>query len=278
MVKTWTNPPARLPFPKGFPASSTLESPAEDIVENIRLGLKSQGMDFDAVSRIHIAYPHKAITASRHYERTMKHIHAVRDRLEEDYPGISWKMASAITEKQALNRFKNDFNHYALTVHQEFGIKAGDKGRLFLREEKPVFLLMDDVIDAGTTMAELHNYITHNGGVVAAVVAGLSPVEIAQVKARALPGLDRKWGGAIPDLARRMLAKPDAGIQHVNDEMRKLEEALNSRGNSLHALTNNEISKLAEEFEGLENLDQVKECIRLFSVRAEPQLPGLRPD
>lgn len=256
-------PKARLEFPKHFmPKTMHLgRDTKEKLVQKIDAALQKNGLSLGSVGRMTIAYPHKdpALFFRRHsggYDAAVDFIAMVKAAA----PQVEWLMADAICETVHLNRtLRGSSSFYSITQSHQYAVRPElqKKPLPFLSNDnknQEVFIIVDDVMEQGTTIANLCSYLTHNGALVlGAAVDG--EIDVLQrrhaweedITLRAEFRDASRNTGQLPHLAQAFAASAlKYGHQDATPDkcLEVFEEALQEHGKSLFSLTHAECSRL----------------------------------
>ena len=268
--RTLTNPPTRREIRPDFPQTIHLLD-AQKIFEVLEDELGKYGTSLNEVGHITVAYPHKHPELfPNHNDKAAQPLWFFERIVRRDpvLSSIDWLTADGLVETIHLSRTKeeNQTSLYALTVHQRYDLHMPSQTTPlpFLeqkREGKEFFVIVDDGVEQGTTVANLMSYIEHNEGTVLAVAiagfrGGTAENDIAQ-KRQKLPQVDisprfnstARNTGRMEELANtlssqaaqeRLDIKPDKCIA-------LLEKGLNKNGISVYAMTDGECRRLIKE-------------------------------
>lgn len=279
---TFSNPARRRPIRGDFPeAIASAAYSDEEILAVIDAELKKHGTTLRGVARINIAYPHKhPVRRPDHDNKATDDTVSFTERLGRAAPEIRWAMADALYEERHLARSLDQSSLHALTARQKFDVDQSLQAEPLAFKspggKKEFFILYDHGIDQGTTLANLMNYIEHNGGAVLAAGSPYFRAHLAQkpslYSAKAAFNNAAYYQGRIPDLAlafsrstREPIIRSDlvnqktGGLLHAIKGRAELtpqecadafEAALSRHGNSLFALTDGECTRLINTVSG----------------------------
>ncbi len=261
-VRSLSMPKLRLEFPQHFMLETMdfVRDTKEELVLKIDTALQKNGFSLDTVGRITIAYPHKdpnLFTDRRGgYDAAMSFL----EKVSEAAPQVEWLTADALCDTVHLQRMWNGHNSlYTITKSHTYAVRPELQERPlpFLdpdNKKQEVFIIVDDILEQGTTVANLCSYLTHNGALVlGAAVDG--ELEILQKRYGWDDDVDLKAEfkdanrntGQLPALAR---AFTDSALKHGHREatpdkcLEVFEEALREHGKSVFSLTQAECFRL----------------------------------
>lgn len=258
--------PHRVELRHDFPFTLSFWKP-DETVGRLRKLMHAEGItDWDG-ARINIAYPHKNPDVfPGHFDGARQSAVEMRKVGREHAPGIEWRIAEEIVENRTLGRSEDQSSIHALTVRQKFQLRTPnvDTSPTPFRFKNPntgkpeLFVIVDDCIEQGTTMANLLSYIEKNGGkVVAAVAAGSMDLPQRRITANGHLHFDNKGSkffdagrnsGRLPQLAHSFskAAKRD-GLKITPQKCIDIFEGrLNLFGNTVFAMTDGECERLVE--------------------------------
>ena len=263
--KTLSNPSRRMEIRADFPDVIHFNSSVRRIRHLLDQELRKQGTTLDCMERITLAYPHK------HPELYPGHVNLAKMRVEEfrvlarsAAPHVQWIVADGLCETVHLKRSEDQTSLHALTKRQIYDIHRPSQETpcpFFepLHTAKEFFMIVDNGIEQGTTIANLMSYITYNGGCVLGAAA---------VRSRALVQQEHRPKNAVSlsaqfnDPARNAKKLPrlaQAFSRSAKDNRRDwspaacldmFEQHLNMHGNSVFALTDGECERLIETMHG----------------------------
>jgi hypothetical protein len=253
------NPQTRAEIPGDFPPALSPYDPAAGF-ELIRQALAREGVTPEEAGTIHLAYPHKHSGLHPHHEnKAESSVMAFRDRMQSVAPQVHWSVAGALCERLHLGRSENQTSLYALTAKQVYDVYAPAQKEASpfdpARKKPEFFIIVDTVIEQGTTVANMMSFIRHNGGKVL-MIAGDRRAAIAQKAEQYanqnFPQLSAPFNDAarntarLPQMAKAFAGSAErAGFSWSPDEcMHRFEDALQSCGNSVFALTDGECKKI----------------------------------
>lgn len=263
-----SNPETRAEIPADFPETISPYS-AEEALGLIKAQLEKRGTTLEKVKRINIAYPHKhkGIYPNHANSATQRAI-AFQQKMQKIAPGIEWVLADALSERVHLDRSGDQSSFHALTGKQVYDVYMPAQKQPFPfadknRTEKEYFVIVDNTIEQGTTIANLMSYIVHNNADVLMVQAdrhaplvqkrgtfdennvvdvySSGPVTLSPVFNSAA-----RNNGRVPQLAVAFSkSAKEAGIDwSPQQSIEKFEAALQRHGNSVFALTEGEATRL----------------------------------
>lgn len=227
---------------------------------------------------IGIAWPQKG---GEHYDKATKPARRLQGLLSRDL--IHTVTLDNLYEKNCLDRSSKQGSIHALRARQDYflkGVPESGKDSFFqklssLFPESPFFnirtarritdglypkyfVLVDDIIDQGTTLANLASWLTANDRV---VLAAFSPVVIPgssslpqQKSARSLSATFKRAAfnnGRVPDIAEALAGSAQREGLDISEEtcLNLLENGLRRQDLALDLLTNGECSRLVEDLE-----------------------------
>ncbi len=259
--------PHRVELRRDFPYTMSFWKP-DETVDRLRKMMQAEGVQEYQGARINIAYPHKNPDVfPGHFDGALQSAVELRKVGREYAPGVEWRIATEIVENVALGRSEDQSSIHALTARQQYVVRpvADDVGpQLPFRFKNPdtgkpeLFVIVDDCIEQGTTLANLLSYIEKNGGkVVAAIAAGHMDLPQNRVERNGHFYFDNKGSpffdptrntGRLPQLAHSFskAAKRDGLKISPQKCMDVFEGRLNLFGNSVFAMTDGECERLAE--------------------------------
>jgi len=166
-ARAFENPRFRVPIRADFPKIINPYN-FRDVAINIRDELEKRGLRFEDIEQINLSFPHKE--GSRHNNGAQS-ARILTDNLGDLLPQKRWVMARGIFDAAHLGRSENQSAVHALTERHVYGVDMEKQQRElpFLRENfqgESYFILVDDCFEQGTTLANLHSFIEHNGGTV----------------------------------------------------------------------------------------------------------------
>jgi len=254
-----SNPLKRCEIRKDFP-EVIANFKVKKLLKVIDQELIKHGTSLEKVGHITLVYPHKhPILFPDHHNSAENATIMLKKQLKRLAPQVQWITADAICETLRLNRSKNQTSLYALMTHQIYDIyKPSQKDYLpFINpphQGKDFCVIVDRVIEQGTTISDLKNYIEHNGGfVLAASASALNGTSFAQKKGSfKKTHLSKKFNdasrntGRLPEMAEAFSKSAKKSSFNWSPKlcMDMFNESLKKHGNSVFALTNNECSEL----------------------------------
>lgn len=263
------NPQERMDIRPDFPDLAVYrpddDAAAQKILQVIRQELAKQGTTLEEAGRITIAYPHKHPDLfPGHKNRGADHAAQFKKLMQKAAPGIEWITADGLVETRRLNRSKDQTAVHALTQRQHYEMHEPSQAvRLPFTDaanrKKEFFVIVDDAIIQGTTVANLMNFIEHNGGKVLMASARESndgtPIAQKQLEGGGISGhfSDKTSNtGRLPQLAKAFAASARADGQDWTEKecIEKLDAALHKNGMSVRALTDGECNTLLQTLEG----------------------------
>lgn len=254
-ARTFTHPDARLPLPGHIKASlpychgSTAAHTLDTTIKALGYDRAAEGHD------IIIAYPHKH-PDRQHKNEGLYFALAAQESLKKQWPETRLIMAHALYETVHLGRSEDRSSIHALSGQQRFAIDAGlQEDPLPFLHEAPtaarpaLFIIVDDIIEQGTTIANMASFITHNGGTVVAALTYNQADALRQLSP--LPQffsvLDKPYDqGFAPTLATWFAdaARRDKTNYTPMETVALMEAALQPHGRSLLTLTQGECNRL----------------------------------
>ncbi len=178
LYKTFQNPCGRQPLRADFPAMTEPTGQAEKLVAIIKAELEKKGVTWDKAGRINIAFPQKdrELFPHRRRNRGLHQAHLTKKELEMYAPHIEWALAEGLLETRDLDRRGNQSSLHALTGQQAYRFDPSLQIDHFPfaesgSTEDHYFIVVDHTSEQGTTLANLINWITVNGGTVLAAAA-----------------------------------------------------------------------------------------------------------
>ena len=256
--RTLENPPARVAIADDFPKVLDRYEPKE-CLKALDRQLKKRGASLGDVGHITIAYPHKTLKDKDYHNGAHSIAKTLAADLEKHCPHVNWILADAIHETVKLGRSEDQTSLHALKGRQIYAVDPDVQHvrlpfiETSFRPDREFFIVTDGCIEQGTTLANLISYITHNGGDVLAAMAR-NEVWLQQQESESKiklqdPSMQK---GRIPDLARafhasarkdRLAVTPDRCVEII-------EAGLQACGNSLHALTDGECTRIINSLDG----------------------------
>lgn len=260
-----TNPEMRVELPADFPPILD-GSFRGNLAGALRKEMEKRGMTLEEAGHINIAYPHKhPVLYPGHQNNAADVLNEVKQRLQDDEPGIEWRPVDGLVERVRLGRSENQTSVHAITAQQVFDIHmASQKTPLPLGPQhgkKEFFIVVDTGAEQGTTYANMISYILHNGGTVLAAVSGYTGGVPLRQKTpdddkdlRQLAKLKPEFNDASRNtgqLARMALAFADSARESGKDWtpaqcLEMFEDKLGKLGNTVFALTNGEAERLID--------------------------------
>jgi hypothetical protein len=274
------NPSKRQEIQPDFPRALAPYS-GEEALQLITAELSRRSVDIESVDHINIAYPHKHPGIYPAYHNTAEErAYAFRERMVAVAPQIEWVIAEALVERVRLGRSENQTSFHALTGKQEYDIylKVQHEPLPFAHKDRwrEFFVIVDNTIEQGTTIANMMSYIRYNGGDVL-MAQGDHRVHIAQHRDVANDMAD--IGAAFNDVSRNTGRLPELAVafsysakRHGRDwtpkqAIEKFEAAINKYGNSVFALTDGEVQRL------IKNVNGTQESFPSLLEKLEKQAP-----
>ncbi len=304
-----SNPDQRRPLRDDFPPVVNLALWCESSRWKLGAGLNERiGQEIEkslgsvsAATRITVAYPHKAPGWIFAHDNGLRpHVAGITNKLEQAFPEISFEIADGLCEKHQLNRSaarnqnviktamkQQPFYYVPKLQGSPISLLAED------RQEKELFILVDDVFCQGTTAANMISFIEHNGGHVltAAAVEGVmghtyhavnpcSYLPQQEIKMRgsmdnsrydrdfkngqALRGTFKNAAynkGCLPVLAEAFYqaAQKEGVYADMSHEqhLEVIDQSLRAHGRSLSTMTNGECYHMANFFGGSRSMEPV---------------------
>ncbi len=266
-----TNPLIRQGIRPDFPPSLNIGNGIGAFVELVEDELKKEGSRLQDIKSIYIAYPHKHPEIfPAHRDPNSDDLLLFKRVLEDQCPQIDWRIATSIVETVNLGRSNNQGSVHALTGKQVYEVYEKEKSfetpapNLFVTSKgecsNPYFIVADHMIDQGTTMANLINFLEHNEGKVLGVLSNTCKMLAQEDTLYCCPevSLSGEFAnpsrniGRLPELARMFSSSAKLHqYKHKTPQecMEVFERALNEVGHSVFALTDGECIKLIREVE-----------------------------
>jgi len=262
-----SNPAKRAEIPADFPETISPYS-AEEALQLIEAQLAKRGTSLEEVKRINIAYPHKHKGLfPNHHNSAEERAQSFQRRMQKIAPGVEWVLAQALSERKHLDRSGDQSSFHALTGKQEYDVYLPAQVQPFpfadkARTQKEYFVIVDNTIEQGTTIANLMSYINHNNAEVLMVQADQHKPFAQRRNANDNEALahyaagtvdlgpvfnDRaRNNGRVPQLAVAFSkSAKEAGLDWTpRESIEKFEAALQHHGNSVFALTEGEAAHL----------------------------------
>ena len=167
-LREFFNPTMRMEIRHDFPDIIPLRN-VNDVITALDLELKKQNTNLNEIKRINIAYPHKhPALFIGHHDRAIAHATRLTDQLKLIKPNIDWRIANEICETKHLNRSNNSDPINTLRAKQVYEIHSSENlTPPFLRSlKREFFIVIDHILEQGTTLANLISYISYNDGYV----------------------------------------------------------------------------------------------------------------
>lgn len=270
--RSLTNPDMRVPLRADFPFVLSTQNPTQ-LLEVITAELAKRGKTLESVGEITIAYPRKDTRLFPGYNNSKGEVASYdtiralkkawkRAGQRGRFP-IKLLRADMIGETAYLDRSHNQDSLHVVTHRQQYVARRPWLGRSipFLRadhaDREHYFIIADQYVEQGTTVASLASYLTHNSGHVLAAVrhsdgkTPLAPCNDFGGFEGTYPALKGAFGAAANSnilaalgffLAR---SAKDGGVTVSSDEaLRHVEHSINRYGHSLTALTHWEALRL----------------------------------
>ncbi len=244
--------------------------------------LDNAGLDGIEGRTIYIAYPRKNPHIFPHHSdfdpRDMFR------RLKKKFPKTNWVLVDNIVENRHLDRSSNQTSLHALTQKQDYEVLGPASQNPFLNQQAPpLFLIFDNNVEQGTTMANFASFIEHNGGKILGIVATESRFRQKDTRQRFR---HVTLSGPFTDTTRnigRLAEMADAFYKSVKDRdlmtgfpakadhqgmLENFEDVLNQVGHSVFAMTDGEarrlIQTLRHEFydSGMEDYFEMMKTLR----------------
>lgn len=261
-LKVFENPPRRLEFPAHFmPHTLDIADTAANILKNISDRLEMNGLSLQTVGRIHIAYPHKDPDLHpAHYNGGLYVAENLRTKMQQIAPHVEWSLADEICETIKLNRTAHGDNAiYAMIKEQLYSINPYLKPQpsAFLNpanDRQDVFIIADDIVEQGTTIASLASYLTHNGGLVLGAVTDGERDILQKGYPDLWPALSAPFNTAsgrntarLDELGEAFRASAAAAEPEITAQqcMTAFNAALEYNGKSVFALTDAECNRIS---------------------------------
>ena len=275
--RSLTNPDIRVPLRADFPPVLSFGNPAE-LLGMITAELAKCGETLGSVGELTIAYPNKDPRVFPGYSNGKGEIasHEAIRALKQAWKQAGNKgalpvkllRAGMISETAYLDRSHNQGSLHALTMRQQYAARRPLFGKQipFLSadhaDKKHYFIIADQYIEQGTTVANLASYITHNGGHVLAAVhhndagAALVPQNAfgpfegqhTELKGVFAAAANNRSLAALGFFLARS-AERDGLTVSRDEALQKTEDAINPYGHSLTALTHTETQRLIQSLQ-----------------------------
>ena len=267
------NPASRLCIPATFPAGLDIDVMPGEIMRGIEAGLAASGIHIRDIKRINIAYSHKHPSRQAH-NKAESVAYDLRRRLQAARPEISWPIASGIYEEKQLFRSGNQGSRYALTKSQSFAVDISlqEEPLPFLEEgngEKEYFIIVDNYVEQGTTLANWYSFLAHNGAHIIAVADSNFRVAGSRYLAQLGASGAARGEGSYPDAPYDCGRLPDIGRAFVRlgidsgapvsaqKALACFDQALQPYGVSLFSMTNVECTRLIENLVTYRSLEDL---------------------
>lgn len=275
--RSLTNPDIRVALRADFPPVLSCGDPAR-LLAVVQAELAKCGETLASVGEVTIAYPQKDPRVFPRYNNIKGELactqtmHALRKAWKSS--GSAGKLpvkllrANMIGETAYLNRSDHQGSLHVLTMRQQYAVRSPALGAAipFLSvhhaNKKHYFIIADQYVEQGTTVANLASYITHNGGhVLAAVHSGDEVMPLVPQNAFfAFEGqhatLKGQFGAAANNHALAALgfylaqsAQRDGMSVDCDTALQQVEERINHYGHSLAALTHVEAYRLTQSLQ-----------------------------
>ena len=266
--------PHRLPIRPDFPetiVSFGKMTSAQKLMEI----LKAEGLEgAEKPVRIHLAYPHKDPDLFPGHDNMAEHyVSQFVQSFSRVVTGVEWRPASELVETKRLGRSEDQTSIHALTARQEYRVREpGQTPETPFNFKNPetgapeLFIIVDDCIEQGTTMANLMSHIEKEGGKVVAVAAAQGGKDMVQKKIAGgtINGTHHriettgsrffdpeKNSGRLPHLAHSFAkAAAREGVKITPQKCLDIFEGrLNLFGNTVFAMTEGECERLSESLD-----------------------------
>lgn len=264
-----TNPLVRQDIRPDFPRTIHAHDIGK-ILKVVRQELLKQGTTLAKVERINIAYPHKhPVLYPGYRDQATNGARRLKERLSEKGYGVYWAVADGICETVHLGRSENQTSIHALMSRQIYDIhKPIQYDPIpFIdapRQKKEFFIVTDWAIEQGTTIANMINYIEHNGGHVLAAVTESTPSSFTQESSfwHKKASLSSSFNTSARNTARLgqlayIFSKSarQEGIAWLPEQCLTIFNAcLEKHGNSVFALTDGECKRLIDTIRGVDTM------------------------
>ena len=168
-----SNPAVRREIDPRFPSVIELgmtidEDAVRQLVQNVRQAIAGDTRS----GPVHIAYPQKdprIFPSNRCRSDVYELAHDMKRRLEGLAPEIEWRLDNAIVDQTDLKRssLEKRFSMLGFLDRQHYDLNGHSRLLSALNEAVTSrYILVDDVFEHGTTLANLANFIEHNNSVV----------------------------------------------------------------------------------------------------------------
>ncbi len=261
------NPVKRAEIPADFPGTISPYSAAEALAV-IEAQLAKRGTSLKDVKRINIAYPHKHKGLHpKHHNSAEERALAFQEKMQKIAPDVEWVLAQALSERKHLDRSGDQSGFHALTGKQVYDVYMPAQVQPFpfadkKRTGKEYFVIVDNTIEQGTTIANLMSFIAHNNAEVLMIQAdrhmpfaqrrgvnddtAVNRFSTAPVTLGPAFNDAARNNGRVPQLAVAFSksAKEAGDDWSPEESIEKFEAALQRHGNSVFALTEGEAAHL----------------------------------
>lgn len=182
--------PHRLPIRPDFPETIVSFGKLTSAQKLMEI-LKAEGLEnTEKPVRIHLAYPHKDPEIFPGHDNQAEHyVSQFVQSFSRVVSGVEWRPADELVETKRLGRSEDQTSIHALTARQEYRVRDVDQAaEMPFHFKDPetgqpeLFIIVDDCIEQGTTMANLMSYIEKEGGKVVAVAAAQGGKDMVQQK------------------------------------------------------------------------------------------------
>lgn len=275
--RSLTNPAVRVPLRADFPPVLSFSQPLQ-LLEVIEHELAKRNESLQSVGEICVIYPNKDPRVFLGHSNTKGETacYATMRALKSAWKDIGRARhfparvlsADMISETVYLDRSHNQGSLHALTMRQQYVARKPwyRKQIPFLREDHAArahyFIIADQYIEQGTTVANLASYITHNGGYVLAAVHGedsgtplvpkntFGPFEGQHTELKGVFGAaaNNRSLAALGFFLARAAEREGVALSR-DDALHQVEEAINQCGHSLTALTHVETQRLIKSLQ-----------------------------
>lgn len=239
------NPAHRIGLPSTLPDVIDIAFDGVIQIDEIDQALRLHGQSLHTVNRINIAFPKKhPLLFPGHYNGATGIAQNLCLNAAQRVPSIQWVLMDSLSELRKLNRTGNQGSLHALTKRQDYVVYEPRQAEIetlkSLHRRPEFFLLVDDTIDRGTTLANLYSFITYNGGTVIGVAARAFAYRDPVDKAQPL-----QLANAFSMAAERqgIALHPAAALELFNEHLK------GAWVNTLETMTSGERARVAEDIQ-----------------------------
>lgn len=242
MRTQFTNPQIRLPIRTDFPAIGHVNDIQRAVYLLETESQKKIGKKHP--ERIIVAFPQKNPAIKNYSNGAPPLAKEFAKKLHVALPNVSLYLANELVERRRLYRSDTGIDarferpqRYTLVRK----LQTSDTTLVKAQNEGAPYILVDDIVDHGSTLADMASYITHNGGHVlfAAVADFIGTKYLSQRKMQ-----KSKLGRVFSQSAR------ESGVEMSPAECLALvEKHLNARGYSINSMASGECSQIIRMIE-----------------------------